>query len=92
MGLFGLEASRAVSVPYFYEVVTDPAQGGTMEDIIGVLGHRLLAFLLPTLFSDICTTESGQRQLVNVTHAATGARIGTGEQLEGGKKHVFVFR
>lgn len=90
-GSFGQEASRAFDVNYFYELVTDPVQGGSIDDIIDVLGRNVLVDLLPSIFPDTCSAEPpGARQLADVAHAAVGARTGLEGPIEGGKNMIVI--
>jgi hypothetical protein len=85
-GLFGEEASNAVSVDYTYELVTDPTQNATLDEVIGVLGQNVLMSMLPTLFSDNCTTAPSRRQLANVTYTPMGVSTSDGDAaIDGGK-------
>jgi len=90
-GSFGQEASRAFDVNYFYELVTDPAQDGSIDDIIDVLGQNVLVHLLPSIFPDTCSAEPpGARLLADVAHAAVGARTGLEGPIEGGKNMIVI--
>ena len=75
-GLFGVRAVYADSVDFVYELVTDPSQNTNVDEIINVLEKGVLSSMLPTLFSDNCTTAPSRRQLLNEMYTPVGASTG----------------